>query len=326
MYMVGTICDILTIMILHCGEAIIDMIMEKGGQFRPIVGGSTLNTAIASARLGSTSALLSSIAEDAFAEMILRRLEDNAVDTSWLVPSTQPSTLAFAAIDTEGNAQYSFYIQSTSITEILPQQALSFEDINCIQFGSISLLVEPSARAILDIVASAPSSVVRSFDPNLREMLIPSEETEGVRTMLRNAAAISDIVKLNEEELQWLFPEYNTSDTTANEGASVQFLLKQRPMLVCLTRGMKGGSLYTSEKETHCKGKPCTVADTVGAGDTFHGAVLAWLETHNLMSTRAINRLSEQELEELLMFAVEASRIACTRKGADPPTLHDLQS
>jgi len=70
------------------------------------------------------------------------------------------------------------------------------------------------------------------------------------------------------------------------------------------------------------------VIDTVGAGDTFSAALLAGLHGHGLLgedSHARLEALDYSTLDELLHDAVLAAAIACSRRGADPPTRGDLR-
>ncbi|MDR1108234.1 MAG: PfkB family carbohydrate kinase, partial [Spirochaetaceae bacterium] len=68
------------------------------------------------------------------------------------------------------------------------------------------------------------------------------------------------------------------------------------------------------------------VADTIGAGDTFHGAFLAWLEGAGKMSRPALCSLTKTELYDALFFANKAASLVCSRHGADPPTRTEVEA
>jgi fructokinase len=68
------------------------------------------------------------------------------------------------------------------------------------------------------------------------------------------------------------------------------------------------------------------VVDTIGAGDTFHGAFLSRLELRDKMSRSAIAELSEQELYDAVFFANKAASLVCNRQGAEPPTLAEVEA
>ena len=68
------------------------------------------------------------------------------------------------------------------------------------------------------------------------------------------------------------------------------------------------------------------MADTIGAGDTFHGAMLSWFHLRGLFAKEQIASLSKEELTELGDFANKAAGINCSRSGANPPTMNEMES
>ncbi len=68
-----------------------------------------------------------------------------------------------------------------------------------------------------------------------------------------------------------------------------------------------------------------SIVDTVGAGDTFHGAFLAWLEKRGKLSHNAITELSENDLLDALVFANKASAFVCGRHGCQPPYFDEIE-
>jgi fructokinase len=68
------------------------------------------------------------------------------------------------------------------------------------------------------------------------------------------------------------------------------------------------------------------VIDTVGAGDTFHAALLARLDRDGRLTRDALLALDTESLRDVLSEAVAAAGITCTRLGADLPTRDDLLS
>ncbi|MCV4939140.1 PfkB family carbohydrate kinase, partial [Escherichia coli] len=87
------------------------------------------------------------------------------------------------------------------------------------------------------------------------------------------------------------------------------------------------GSLALNANATRLVPVPkVEVADTVGAGDSFMGAALAWLHRHGRLSRAGVGGLEEPGLEQLLTFANQAAAINCTRPGADPPWGHEVDS
>jgi fructokinase len=60
------------------------------------------------------------------------------------------------------------------------------------------------------------------------------------------------------------------------------------------------------------------VVDTVGAGDTFIGGVLAVLATHGLLGQK-LALATPGDLKAALAFACDVAADSCTRPGCDPP-------
>ena len=67
-----------------------------------------------------------------------------------------------------------------------------------------------------------------------------------------------------------------------------------------------------------------TVADTIGAGDSFSAALMARLDQHELLTKSAVATLKEPQVADALAYAAEAASITCSRPGADPPWLSEL--
>ena len=66
------------------------------------------------------------------------------------------------------------------------------------------------------------------------------------------------------------------------------------------------------------------VADTIGAGDTFHAALLARFELDGISTRSAIEALGPADLRAILEFANAAAALDCTRSGAEPPYLEEV--
>jgi fructokinase len=73
--------------------------------------------------------------------------------------------------------------------------------------------------------------------------------------------------------------------------------------------------------------EPITVADTVGAGDSFMAGLisgLAHLEALGAEGRQQLQTLSLDHLHALASYANRAAAITCSRKGANPPRSAEL--
>jgi fructokinase len=140
---------------------------------------------------------------------------------------------------------------------------------------------------------------------------------DGYLARIDRLAAMADIIKLSEEDLEWLQPDGRFED-------SAHRWLKVGADVVVLTRGANGAQAIGAKATAEVPGVPVKVADTVGAGDTFSAAMLTRLAQRELLTKRAVSRLSTDDLTDLLSFAARAAAITVSRPGADPPWLREL--
>ena len=138
-------------MILCCGESLIDMIPEQTIQgssgFLPYAGGAIFNTAIGIGRLECPVGLMSGISTDIFGQRLIAELTESNVDTSNVMLSDRPTTLAFVQL-TDGQATYLFYDENSAgrmiEVEDMPNQ---LEAVTAFLFGGISLHCDPGSDA-----------------------------------------------------------------------------------------------------------------------------------------------------------------------------------
>lgn len=307
-------------MIVHTGEALIDFIPldrdDGKPAYRPIPGGSPYNSAVATARLGVPNAFLGKISTDFFGDQLIDHLEDNGVGTDLVVRDDRLSTLAFVQRSSSGDARYAFFAENAADRSFTRDDVMNLpKEVTAIQFGSISLIADPVGETIVSLVERERASRVISFDPNIRTSLITDDEH--YRKRLARAVAASTVVKISDEDAMWIYPGRSPKEAaTEMLGAGVR--------LVVVTAGSDGAGAYTRDNGVSVPAEAITVADTVGAGDSFHGGVLAWLHYAGRLDETAIAELSRDDLTEMLRYAGAVSAITCSRAGNDPPRLDEL--
>lgn len=310
-------------MIACVGEALIDFIpttSRDGNQaYIPSPGGSPYNTAITCGRLDRPPLFLSRLSNDFFGRDLRASLERNKVNTSYVASGTEPTTLAFVRKNSAGDAEYAFFandsadrlITSDDLPSPLP------ENVHCIECGSISMQMEPGASALEQYIQKYSANVVIAYDPNVRPSLLEDEDAH--RSRMLRIMAISGIVKVSDVDLEWLFPEKDLD-------ASAKAILDLGTPLVVVTAGADGATGYTAATSVHvAAGTPeGGIKDTVGAGDSFHGALLTWLDRNGFMSRERLTALDEETLKKALSFASEVAAITCSRSGAEPPYASEI--
>lgn len=315
-------------MILVCGEALIDLFVESG---RPapergglpalaVAGGSPFNLAIGLRRLGADSAFLAGLSSDAFGRMLADRLAVEGVDLAFIKESPRPTPLAVVSTGADGHPAYSFHAGACAHADLavadLP--AALPDQVRAIALGSFSLVAEPVGTAYAALAAREARRRVISLDPNLRLGLIPDLNRWHAR--FDALVAHADIVKLSDEDLRAAY------GAEADEAAIAEGWLSVGIALVVVTAGPDGARAYHGSGTLAVPGRPVTVIDTVGAGDTFHAALLARLDRDGRLTREALLALDADALRDILSEAAAAAGITCTRLGADLPTRADLLS
>jgi fructokinase len=306
-------------MIVCCGEALIDMVPDgaKEGAWLARLGGCPYNTAIAAARLGAKTAFVGRMGSDFMGDMLFERLEANRVETRFVARRSDPSTLAFVKRSANGDARYAFYSRGAA------DRSLALGDLPAdlgaearfLMFGSISLVQEPAAATIEALVARESARRIVSFDPNVRPELI--HDKDGYLVKFERWVSRSAIVKISSDDLDWLFPG-------EAEAECIGRMLSLGASLVALTRGGEGALARTKSASAEVGGIKVKVADTIGAGDTFHAALLARFELDGISTRSAIEALGPADLRAILEFANAAAALDCTRSGAEPPYLEEV--
>ncbi|MEZ5754039.1 MAG: carbohydrate kinase [Paracoccaceae bacterium] len=307
-------------MILSCGEALIDMLPRTTtlGEpaFSPYAGGAVFNTAIALGRLGAPSAFFSGISNDMLGQILTETLEASKVDTAHCARSDRPTTVAFVKL-VDGQATYAFYDENTA-GRLLSQDQLPTlpATISTLFFGGISLVNDPAASTYEALQAREAATRVTMIDPNIRPGFIAGKEAE-YRARIERMIARADIVKLSDEDLHWLMGAGDIS-TLARQ------LLEKGPKLVFITEGAAGARAITATQNRFVAATRVTVADTVGAGDTFNAGALTALHEAGALTKSALEHLSDATLDAALTLGTKSAAVTVSRPGANPPWRDEL--
>lgn len=301
-------------MILSCGEALIDMLPREStlGEpaFAPYAGGAVFNTAIALGRLGVASGFFTGLSDDMMGDVLRDTLRKSNVDFSYCATLSRPTTIAFVKL-VNGHATYAFYDENTAgrmITEAdLP--ALG-DDCEALHFGAISLIPDPCGATYEALMLREHKTRVISLDPNIRPGFINDKAAHMAR--IRRMAAMSDIVKFSDEDLEW-FGMDGDQDSLARQW------LEHGAKLVVITLGAEGAVGYTAQHKVHVPSEKVTVVDTVGAGDTFDAGILASLKLQNLLTKAQVAHLTEEQIAKALALGAKAAAVTVSRAGANPP-------
>ncbi|WP_084962490.1 carbohydrate kinase family protein [Thermoactinospora rubra] len=307
-------------MIVVCGEALIDLVpADAADTWRAVPGGGPANTALAAARLGTRAALACRLSGDAFGRRLRRHLAGNGVDLSLAVPAAEPTTIAVVSLDEQGAAEYRFYANGTADWQWTPAElpASLPPGTAGVHVGSLASVLPPGAGVLRAWAAGLPPEVTVVYDVNVRPALLPGREE--YRTRVEEWLKVAHLVKASDEDLRWLYPGSDPLRVARSWAG------RDGVHTVLVTLGAEGAVAVSSAfgpaagEPIRVPGIAVEVADTVGAGDAFTGALL-----HSLLTQGGLRPATPEALRRALAFAVAAGALTCTVAGAQPPTAEEV--
>lgn len=299
------------------GEALMDCIAQPDGQLKPFMGGSPFNMARAAALRGARASFLNPLSNDLFGLGLAQLLKQDQVQ---LLGGTSrlPTSLAVVQV-ADGQPSYGFYREGIAdrdysvegVLALLRQQTVP----GILHTGSL-LLIPPEHKKVLHILTAARDmGWTLSVDINLRPKV--ANDLQAYVQALREVIAVTDWLKASDEDLETM----GFTGVALSESARLVSELRDgagpdRLSRVALTFGDQGAYLDI-DGQTHSRPAPrTTVVDTVGAGDTFWGNILAdWA----LAPDGAAQRVADT-----LDLSMKAAAINCTRAGCQPPTRAEI--
>jgi fructokinase len=154
------------------------------------------------------------------------------------------------------------------------------------------------------------------LDPNIRTTFI--EDELRYRSRLERLMVVADIIKVSDEDLDWLVPgDIKEDDKVASLGGD--------SCLVIITKGNKDAVAYLPNGNVVLQAVPkVKVVDTVGAGDTFNAGFMAQLVTLGQLTKTNLPNMDESVLQAAMAYATQVAAVTVSRAGANPPWLSEL--
>lgn len=310
-------------MILVCGEALVDLFLSPGDpsgtNLEACVGGSPFNVARGVARLDVPTAFLGGISTDHFGTLLIEAARSEGVDVSLVKRTPRPTPLVVVSPDFSGHPSYAFYAHQTAEGDFEPADlpAQIPETIAAITMGSVALALEPIGSTLLALAKREARRRVISLDPNLRPTVVgPLDAWRARFDALADHAAI---IKLSEEDFLTGWPQAEPEELF---GA----WLSRGVSLVVMTRGAAGAIAWCLAGRTTQPGIAVPVIDAVGAGDSFHAALLARLSQQGRLNREALALIDLDAVEDAVRYAAVAAGLTCGRRGADLPRRLDVEA
>ncbi len=249
-----------------------DEFTEAQGSAAELSGGGTVgNVAISLSRLGEKTLFMGKIGNDSFGQFAKKNLENEEVDTRWLVTDNNKNTLVVICYtDENGDRDGFIYPQtgsaSASVTfdDITPDV---FSNIGLIFTSGISLVEEPISSTVLKLMRECRKREIPvAFDINLRTNVYGWNKK--MKEIFLEAIELSDIILGSEKDEFAIISETGLASQIIKE-------LAGKGKIIVSKAGSEGAAIYSKTAEYNMPAFSVNVVDTVGAGDIFNGGFLA---------------------------------------------------
>jgi fructokinase len=293
-----------------CGEVLIDLLPGDPERIA-VVGGGPANTAKALARLGHDVHFIDGISTDNYGASAREELLADGVKLDLALTSDKPTCLAIVSVAPNGGATYEFKIDGTATFDFsldwLPDPSRYKPSV--LHIGTLVTIIEPGATVLYDWALQVAEFAPIVFDPNIRPSVMGDRDL--YEASVEKWAAISSVIKVSDDDLEWLFPGQSVESIA-------QRWVKDGAALVVVTRGANGLIGFTESGSEEVPGVKVVVEDTVGAGDTVGAIIVEAMVEDGILSLQGAG------LKAALSRAAQAAAITCSRKGAQPPYAHEI--
>ena len=277
--------------VVGLGEILWDVFPE-----RKVLGGAPANFAYHVSQFGFNGYAVSAIGNDLLGKEILKSLEEK--ELNYLIEQTDfPTGIVKVQLDGRGIPTY-------EITENVAWDNIPFttrlenlaKNTTTVCFGSLAQRNEVSRATIHKFLDLMPADSLKVFDINLRLKYFSKDI---ITTSLNKASAL----KINDEEIVKIAEIFELKGT--DEELCQQLLDKYKLKFLILTKGTRGSYVLTPYEKSFLATPKVTIADTVGAGDSFTAAFVA-------------SYLNGRSIAQSHQLAVEVSAYVCQQHGAMP--------
>jgi 5-dehydro-2-deoxygluconokinase len=266
--------------------------------FAAYVGGSPTNICVGAQRLGLKTALLTAVGRDPVGEFVLRFLEKEGVDTSYipLKPDRRTSAVALG-VEPPDRFPLVYYRENCADAALTIDDvdACPVKDVKVFQFAGTNLSVEPSRTATLyaaEVARRAGATVVLDLDFRADQWSDPRSFGIAVRSSLRSvdivlgtADEIRASMLTDPDSVSVTHSQFSDAQITGDVEAAIPALIEMGPRAVVEKIGAEGARLHEREEgsitTTNAPGFPVEIVNVLGAGDAFgagfiHGMVNDW--------------------------------------------------
>lgn len=263
------------------------------------IGGAPLNVANRLQAFGNNVTIISAIGQDKNGTELLNFIKQSGIDTSCIQVHNEYKTgKVKVMLNEKGSASYDIkYPRAWDKIRLTETNKAAVKNADAFVYGSLAARDESSRNTLINLLELAKYKI---FDLNLR----PPYYTKELLIKLMDAA---DFIKFNDDELYevsgYLDSKYRSMEQ------NIRFISeKTNTKHICVTKGHHGAVLLHDDTFYYNSGYLIKVIDTVGAGDSFLGALISQL----------LNKVNPQEAID---FACAVGAMVAQSEGANPVLL-----
>lgn len=261
-------------------------------------GGKGSNQAVAIAKLGGNVAFVGAVGDDSAGKQMIDNLEKQNVDTTNIYKSTEEGTGTFVImLDDKG--------ENTMVGTLGANNTLKKEEvetvIESIDVPVLLLQMETSKESI-------DGALSKAKEKGMFIILDPAP----ANGYFEEALSYADCVTPNQQETEKITGVKVTNKEEALEAAKI--ISEKGAKSVIIKMGSNGNLIYKEGQTTFVEAHKVKAVDTVGAGDTFAGAL-------------ALHYSKNENLVEAVKFANAAAAVKVSRLGGHEatPTIEEVE-
>ena len=284
--------------VVGLGEALWDVLPEGKK-----LGGAPANFAYHAGQFGLDTIAISALGEDELAAETIKALKEHGLN--YLMPHV-PYPTGPVQVTLTGDGIPAYEIKENVAWDNIPytpEIAEIAKKCRAVCFGSLAQRNVTSWATIRQFLDDTPADCLKIFDINLRQQFYTKE-------VIEESLKRCNILKINDEELVVIKRMYGYDDLDMR-GICEKILAEYGLKMLVLTCGTNGSYVFAPGLTSFQDTPKVTVADTVGAGDSFTGSFCAAI-------------LNGKPMEEAHKKAVAVSAFVCTQNGAMPTLPPDL--
>lgn len=260
------------------------------------LGGAPVNFAFHAGQLGADAYPISSVGNDRRGVAAIAELRNNGVTTDNIsVIDGAVTGYVLARVDADGVASYTFPDDVAWDRIFLSDTTAGLAGrLDAVCFGSLAQRSERSRQVIREFLDHLKPDALKIFDLNIRQDFYS-------QSLIRESLKRADVLKLNDDEITLVA---EIEQLHGDIDFQMQRLVERYDLtLGVLTRGGNGSLLVGKDSISDHPGYSCTVADTIGAGDSFTAAT-------------AVGLLKGHSLDRINDHANRVASYVCGRSGA----------